>query len=64
MTKRGRPRNKLYDKMWLSYQDGLSCQDIGDLLGVSRQAVVKAFKLRGKQLRPKDSWYKNINKKP
>jgi len=47
----GRKRNPIYDDAYGLYLDGLSLEQTATKIGVSRQAVFKAFKKRGFVLR-------------
>ena len=46
-----RPRNKIYDDAYKIYLGGMSLEEVGKELGVTRQCVYKAFKKRGFKLR-------------
>jgi len=47
----GQKKNPIYDNAYQSYLDGLSLEQVGKNLGVTRQAVFKAFSIRGFTLR-------------
>ena len=47
----GRKRNPSYDIAYQDYLDGLSLEQVGEKMGVTRQCVFKAFKKRGYTLR-------------
>ncbi len=44
-------RNPIYNEAWQMYQDGLSLEQVADEIGVTRQSVFCAFRMRGYQLR-------------
>lgn len=54
-------RLKKYDDAYARYLSGLSLKQVGDELGVTRQAVYEAFKFRGFMLRSPnfqpEQWY-------
>ena len=39
-------KNKLYEEMYLKYQDGYSLAQVGDVFGMTRQSVYCGFKRR------------------
>jgi hypothetical protein len=47
-----RKRQIKYDEAFTLYKSGLSLDQVGEVLGVSRQCVFKAFKKRNFELRP------------
>lgn len=47
----GKKRDIKYDQAYLKYLEGYSTTQVGKMLGVSRQAVLEAFKVRGLKLR-------------
>ena len=46
-------KNEKYKKAYKLYQQGYSLQDVGNEIGVTRQAVYAAFKVRGYKMRIK-----------
>lgn len=44
-------KNEKYQNAYEMYLDGLSLNQVGEKIGVSRQCLYKAFKIRGYQLR-------------
>lgn len=49
----GQKKKPHFDSAYEIYQSGLSLQAVANLLGVTRQCVYKAFRLRGYKLREK-----------
>lgn len=47
----GQPRNNKYEKAYSLYQSGLSLAQVAERMGVTRQGIFKAFKLRGYVMR-------------
>jgi len=47
----GRKRNPIYEHAYTIYLSGLSLEQVGKEIGVTRQSVYKAFKKRGFILR-------------